>query len=162
MKKSFKLIALSLFGIILFGACGNKEEKSINQVATNYLNAMFKDLDPVKAKTFATPESASFLDMIQQIQEMGGNMEDARKKSKDVTIKIGKAEIKDDMAMLPYTLTSPESEEPTEEVLQLKKIDGKWLVHQTKETSAPEGDVLEVPEEDIVAIEEEIIVEETK
>ncbi|MDL2315354.1 DUF4878 domain-containing protein [Bacteroidales bacterium OttesenSCG-928-C19] len=160
MKKSLKVIALSLFGIILFGACGNNDKKNITQTATNYLNELHKNLDPAKAKAYATPESASFLDMIEQLQGMGGNIEEARKESQNIVIELGEVSIEGETAKVPFTIT--ENGESKEDVLQLKKIDGKWLVHQAKESPMPTDENAEEVLEEATEVVEEVVVEETK
>lgn len=162
MKKSLKVIALSLFGIILFGACGNNDKKNITQTATNYLNELHKNLDPAKAKAYATPESASFLDMIEQLQGMGGNIEEARKESQNIVIELGEVSIEGETAKVPFKMTDNEGEEPKEDVLQLKKIDGKWFVHQAKESPMPTDENAEEVLEEVTEVVEEVVVEETK
>ena len=163
MKKSLKVIMLSLFGVILLGACGNNDKKSITQTATNYLNELHKNLNPAKAKAYATAESASFLDMIEQIQGMSGNIEDARKEAQDAVIELGEIVIDGETAKVPFTMMTKDGGEPNEDTLELKKVDGKWLVHQAKESMMPSGEDMEMMEDgDEVLQEEELVVEETK
>ena len=156
MKKSLKVIALSLFGIILLGACGNNDQKSIAKTANSYLTVLYKNLEPSKAKEFATPESASFLEMIEQIQGMSGDIENARKESQGISFQLGEITIDGETAKVPFTM-SKEGEESQEDVLQLRKVDGKWLVHQAKESPMPSGDDMDILEENI---DEEIITDE--
>ena len=151
MKKSLKVIALSLLGVILLGACGNSDEKKISQTANSYLKVFYLDLEPSKAKEFATTESASFLDMIEQIQGMSGNIEEARKEIQGNTIQLGEISIDGETARVAFTITQ-NGEESQEDALNMRKVDGKWLVHQAKESPMPtdEEPVLEEEVDEVI------------
>lgn len=158
MKISLKIITLSLVCIFFLSASGNKEKKKITQVANKYLKALYKDLDPLKAKEFATQESIPFLDLISQVHMMSGDIEIARKESKNAVIELGEITIKNETAKVCFSVIL--NDEKTEEVLQLKKVDEKWLVHQTKESPASEEEDLEMLEGFDETIFDEIIIEE--
>lgn len=117
MKKLFFSIIL----VVFLTACGggNAAEKT----ATEYLNAL-KNKDFKKAKTLATEETATNLDML---ESMGAD--------------LGLSEVKDVKCIVKEyeaTCTFCCSKDTSFKELKLKKEAGKWLAHQPKEVPPTE------------------------
>lgn len=119
-----------LFGVLsvaFLAACGgsNPAEKA----ATDYLNAL-KSKDYDKAKSFATKETATYLDMM---KSMGTDMSITEVKDVKCTIKENEA-----------TCTFCCTKDTSFKELKLKKEGEKWLAHQPKDATLPGNDTTNV------------------
>jgi PDZ domain-containing secreted protein len=145
-----KKLLLSIIALVMISmtivSCGSKNDPKA--VALNYLNAL-KSLDYEGAKKFSTPETGKMLDMLSSFSSM---MPDSMKEqTKKIKIEIKEAKEEGDKCTVKFVSSDkPESEE----VLNMVKKDGKWLVNMGKddmngggapmEETAPTNDSLSV------------------
>lgn len=163
MKKVFKILSLAVVSFVMMTAC-NSDEKEIKTVATNYLRAINFDCDFEKAKEYATPETHDLLDLLNQFWSMSMDSIDSdfRDMYANSTVDITSVEIFDDStANVQYLLTVIDKEgnvdneafgeEGGKGELMVKKLNGQWLAHQSKEESQDdeilEDEILEETEE---------------
>lgn len=163
MKKTFKILSLAVVSFVMMTAC-NSDEKEIKTVATNYLRAINFDCDFEKAKEYATPETHDLLDLLNQFWSMSMDSIDSdfRDMYANSTVDITSVEIFDDStANVQYLLTVIDKEgnvdneafgeEGGKGELMVKKLNGQWLAHQSKEESQDdeilEDEILEETEE---------------
>lgn len=164
MKKVFKILSLAVVSFVMMTAC-NSDEKEIKAVATNYLRAINFDCDFEKAKEYATPETYDLLDLLNQFWSMSMDSIDSdfRDMYANSTVDITSVEIFDDStANVQYLLTVIDKEgnvdneafgeEGGKGELMVKKLNGQWLAHQSKEESQDD----EILEDEILEESEEI------
>lgn len=164
MKKTFKILSLAVVSFVMITAC-NSDEKEIKTVATNYLRAINFDCDFEKAKEYATPETYDLLDLLNQFWSMSMDSIDSdfRDMYANSTVDITSVEIFDDStANVQYLLTVIDKEgnvdneafgeEGGKGELMVKKLNGQWLAHQSKEESQDD----EILEDEILEESEEI------
>ena len=164
MKKTFKILSLAVVSFVMMTAC-NSDEKEIKTVATNYLRAINFDCDFEKAKEYATPETYDLLDLLNQFWSMSMDSIDSdfRDMYANSTVDITSVEIFDDStANVQYLLTVIDKEgnvdneafgeEGGKGELMVKKLNGQWLAHQSKEESQDD----EILEDEILEESEEI------
>lgn len=164
MKKVFKILSLAVVSFVMMTAC-NSDEKEIKTVATNYLRAINFDCDFEKAKEYATPETHDLLDLLNQFWSMSMDSIDSdfRDMYANSTVDITSVEIFDDStANVQYLLTVIDKEgnvdneafgeEGGKGELMVKKLNGQWLAHQSKEESQDD----EILEDEILEESEEI------
>ncbi len=164
MKKVFKILSLAVVSFVMMTAC-NSDEKEIKTVATNYLRAINFDCDFEKAKEYATPETYDLLDLLNQFWSMSMDSIDSdfRDMYANSTVDITSVEIFDDStANVQYLLTVIDKEgnvdneafgeEGGKGELMVKKLNGQWLAHQSKEESQDD----EILEDEILEESEEI------
>ncbi|MBR3939366.1 MAG: DUF4878 domain-containing protein [Bacteroidales bacterium] len=164
MKKVFKILSLAVVSFVMITAC-NSDEKEIKTVATNYLRAINFDCDFEKAKEYATPETYDLLDLLNQFWSMSMDSIDSdfRDMYANSTVDITSVEIFDDStANVQYLLTVIDKEgnvdneafgeEGGKGELMVKKLNGQWLAHQSKEESQDD----EILEDEILEESEEI------
>ncbi|MCB0820676.1 MAG: DUF4878 domain-containing protein [Bacteroidetes bacterium] len=126
MKNTLKLVAIALVAVFVVACAGSEGPEP---TAKAYLDAISaKDFD--KAKEYSTEESKAMLDMLKQFASMGGEQEKSEAESySDLKCTVSG----DTTAVCTYKAADKE------ESLNLKKADGKWLVHQPKENPMGEG-----------------------
>lgn len=164
MKKVFKILSLAVVSFVMMTAC-NSDEKEIKTVATNYLRAINFDCDFEKAKEYATPETYDLLDLLNQFWSMSMDSIDSdfRDMYANSTVDITSVEIFDDStANVQYLLTVIDKEgnvdneafgeEGGKGELMVKKLNGQWLAHQSKEESQDD----EILDDEILEESEEI------
>ena len=164
MKKVFKILSLAVVSFVMMTAC-NSDEKEIKTVATNYLRAINFDCDFEKAKEYATPETHDLLDLLNQFWSMSMDSIDSdfRDMYANSTVDITSVEIFDDStANVQYLLTVIDKEgnvdneafgeEGGKGELMVKKLNGQWLAHQSKEESQDD----EILDDEILEESEEI------
>lgn len=124
-----KKLLLSIIALVMISmtivSCGSKNDPK--EVALNYLNAL-KSLDYEGAKKFSTPETGKMLDMLSSFSSM---MPDSMKEqAKKIKIEIKEAKEEGDKCTVKFVSSDkPEAEE----VLNMVKKDGKWLVNMGKD-----------------------------
>ncbi len=135
MKKI--ILSITAFILIAFtiASCGSKNDPK--EVALNYLNAL-KSLDYEGAKKFSTPETGKMLDMLSSFSSM---MPDSMKEqAKKIKIEIKEAKEDGDKCVVKFVSSDkPEAEE----VLNMVKKDGKWLVNMGKDDMQGAGGGME-------------------
>lgn len=128
MKKLFKVLAVSAMGLLLATSCSKSDEEQIKSVSMDFLTALDQqNFD--KAKKCATPESAEAIDAVQSLAAMFGaenneNVGKAKYAIQEVVINGEEAEA---------TYIDENDAEANPSKLELKKVDGKWLVQFKKE-----------------------------
>lgn len=118
IRLGFVLMALTLFAV----ACGGGKA-SPSDVAEKFLNAL-NDLNFEEAKKYATDESASMLDMMAGLMNMGG---EDMEKPEPKAINITGEEVDGDNATVTYTTKDDEGND-VEESIDLTKVEGEWKV----------------------------------
>lgn len=129
---------LPLAAVLLFGQCksgggggGNKPEA----VAMAFLKS-FATFDFDKTKKYCTPETQQIIDIMSSMMGMVGDAEREEFKKKTETemknLKKTICRIEGENAFCKVCCNEDGSESKDEPV-RLKKIDGKWLVHLSKE-----------------------------
>lgn len=125
MKKLFSLVMAAIV-VIAFASCGDKGNTP-EAVATKYLNHLNKkEFD--EAKKIATEETGQMLDMMKSFSGVGGATEEV----KEIKIENLKCETTEEASVCKYTADGKE------DVLNLVKKEGKWLVDQKKEGTGEE------------------------
>lgn len=106
-------------------ACGmgNSPKKS----ADKFLNS-FNERNFAEARKYATPETIKLVDLMENLTKMAESTDSTEKKS--VTV------IDEKIDGETAVVTFKESGDEEVQEVRLKKIDGKWLVHVTKEDIA--------------------------
>ncbi len=124
MKKTLSSF-LFLLTVLLLHACSMRD--SPGDAAGKFLNA-FNERDFEKARKYATPETIKLVDLMENLTKLSQGTDSLPKAS----ININGERIEGDIAYVTFTESG--SDQPQE--IQLKKIDGQWLVHITKEDIA--------------------------
>ena len=143
MKKVLSLVVV-FATLVAFTSC--KKANGPEVVAENYLKAI-ASMDYTKAKTMVTEESVATIEMMESLAGMSGEAAGV-----DITVKDMKCDVKENDAVCTCTVVKGEEEES--ETINLKNVDGKWLVHQPKE--APDDDLFDFDEEEEEIVEAEI------
>ncbi len=157
MKNIKFLSFLTLAGILVFTSC-NKEEKEIKKTAEGFLNAI-NMLNISEARKYATEETGKTLDIMEQGLALQSPeiLAESRKEAANKSYEVTKVEIKNDEAIASCKMTdktNPDTKSPMES-LRLKKVDGKWLVNQPKESDIDNSsDDETLPTEENVEVEE--------
>ncbi len=126
--------------LITLTACnsGNSPKKA----ASKFLNA-FNEKNYEEARKYATPETIKLVDLMENLSKMSSSI-DSVPHSKIV---VTDEKIDGDNATVVF---NEEGSNDSEEV-NLKKVDGKWLVHITKaDISAKENSVFDTGEEGLM------------
>jgi hypothetical protein len=124
MKKV--LLSLSVLVALVIVGCGGSAGDP-KAIAKDYLTAVAK-MDFEKAKKFGTDDTKKFIDMMSTFSAMVPDS--VKKKQADAKIDItGEPSISGDDATVSYST----SEKAGSQTLKLKKVNGKWLVQQSKE-----------------------------
>jgi len=126
MGKGIKLLFFIVSLVLV--ACGVSNEPK--KVAEHFLKASVA-MDFKEAKRYATPETARMLDLIQNIT---AKTKVNRDKLTDVKIEMGEEIINGDHATVKYKKAGS----PEEFSLDLKLIDGRWLVSATGDLKGEE------------------------
>ena len=132
MKKNCFLIAFTVLLFILNGCTSNNPESA----ARSFLEA-FNENDFEEARKYATPETGKLIDLMENLAKLSDE------KMESGEFEIVDSRIDGDKAYVTYRET--DSDGTTE--LMLKKVDGDWLVHITKEDIATKG-LLGSPDEE--------------
>lgn len=119
-----KAILLFLFGLSLV-TVSCKQESSPEETAQKFLNA-FNERKYDEARKYATPETGKLIDVMEKLTE---NLESQEEPTSPPAIEVLSHTLDGDKA----TVTFRESETGEEQELAMKMVDGKWLVHLTKE-----------------------------
>jgi hypothetical protein len=116
---------LIAFGTLSLASCGLGS--SPKKAANNFLTA-FNDRDFDQARKYATPETNKLVDLMENLTNMAQSTD---------TIKPGKITVLEERieGEVAYVTFKEGDSDETQE-LKLKKIDGNWLVHITKEDIA--------------------------
>lgn len=131
MKFSVKLPLLALVAIAVLSITGCKKDNP-KAVAEKYLNALYH-MDYDGAKTVATDETKSMLEMLSQFSSM--MPDSSREAAKKVVITITKEEmLSDTTARITYTTSEVKQEQTIKLVKRSEKENGekKWLVLHDK------------------------------
>lgn len=142
MKKVLSLVVV-FATLVAFTSC--KKANGPEAVAESYLKAIAK-MDYTAAKKMVTEESVATIEMLESLAGMSGEA------GVDVTVKDMKCEVKENDAVCTCVVVKGDEEES--ETVELKNIDGNWLVHQPKET--PDDDLFDFDEEEEEIVEAEI------
>jgi hypothetical protein len=142
MKKS-SLIFNSILLLLVISSCSN--DNGPKQTAFKFLTA-FNERNFTEARTYSTPETGKLVDLMENISKMAQDKDSATAKK----VEILDEKINGETALVTFR---EEGSEATQEV-KLKKINGKWLVHVTKEDIAAK-DVPQGGEEEEAIIEED-------
>jgi Domain of unknown function (DUF4878) len=119
------LFSMAALVTLVLASCGGGSNPKT--IATDYLSAVNK-MEFEKAKKMGTEDTKKFIDMMNTFSSM--IPDSVKKKQGAATIKVeGEPAISGDDATVTYS----SSDKPGSQTLKLKKVDGKWLVQQTKE-----------------------------
>jgi hypothetical protein len=130
MKKSLlSIVAFALISLSVV-SCGSKSDPK--SVAQNFLNALTK-MDYEGAKKYGTPETGSMLDMLASFSSM--TTDSMKNTAKNVKVEILSVKENGDKCDVTYK----NSEKTEEQVLNLVKKDGKWLVNMSKDENMGAG-----------------------
>ncbi len=134
---TIKTIIALLLVVILFAQCKGKNAqvnmKKPEDVTLAFLRS-FSNLEFEKAKLYSTTETQQLIVMMEGM--MGAIGEDEKKKMKAESqqlikaMKTAKCKVEGETAACTVCCGPDGSENP--ETTQLKKVDGKWLVHIDK------------------------------
>lgn len=122
MKKNALLFAAMI--TLLFSACSSDSPK---KSADKFLNA-FNERNFAEARKHATPETIKLVDLMENLTKMAESTDSTAKKK----VTVIDEKIDGETAVVTF---SEEGDDTVQEV-KLKKVDGKWLVHVTKEDVA--------------------------
>lgn len=129
-----------MFAIITIGACniGNTPSKS----ASVFLNA-FNEKNYEEARNYATPETIKLIDLMENLSKMSTSID---------SVKHSKIEVVDEKIDGETAVVTFREEGSSEsETVNLKKLDGKWLVHITKtDMSAKDNSIFDTEEEGLM------------
>ena len=122
MKKS--IITLFCLAVLaFFTACGGSDSPKV--VTQKFLSAISeKKFD--EAKKYATAETGAFLDKISDMMAKDPEMADSKKKPE---FEANEEKIEGDAA----TVTFKQKGKTKDQIMKLKKVDGKWLVAISKD-----------------------------
>ncbi|HMT28225.1 MAG TPA: DUF4878 domain-containing protein [Bacteroidia bacterium] len=124
MKNTFNKISLFLVSILIISCgMGNSPKKTADKFLTSFNNRDFEE-----ARKYATPETNKLVDLMENLTKMAQPVDSALGKK----IELLDEKVEGDVAYV--TFQEEGADQP--ETLKLKKIDGKWLVHVTKEDIA--------------------------
>lgn len=124
MKRVLSSITLILALAITLVSCDSNSPKS---VADKFLVAYYH-LDFEGAKKVSTEETKKMLDMMQQFSTM--IPDSSKKQAKNITVKLNDVKQKGaDTAVVTYVTSNI----PTEQTLNMVKVNGKWLVQWSKQ-----------------------------
>ena len=145
------LLTFSLLLGLFFVSCSGDNKPKV--VAEKFLKAINK-LDFAEAKKYCDKDSQELLSIMESFSK-GEDAEKAKEKASDDDFTITKVEEDGDKAKVYYKAKDSDKEI----ALDLKKVDGKWLVSINKEQGAKEqgghdhgdseGDDMNMPEEDM-------------
>jgi len=143
--KKLKLIAIVMIAAFAFVACSKETPEAI---ATKFLNHLEKKQYD-EAKKIGTEATGKFLDMLKSIEQMSGGQAETEEAP---AIENMSCTIDGDVAKCTYTQGGENGN------IELRKENGKWLVHMSKEDSMGGGDFsLDMDEEE--EIEDSVVVE---
>lgn len=130
MKKLFlSIVAIALISLTIVSCSKKSDPKDVSE---KFLTALTK-MDYEGAKKYGTPETGKMLDMLSSFSSM---MPDSVKnKAKDVKVEV--KNVKEDGDKCEVTYKSSDKEE--DQMLNLVKKEGKWLVNMTKDESMGAG-----------------------
>jgi hypothetical protein len=125
MKLSTIMYRISLGVVLIFASCtGGNTPKN---VAEKFLTA-FNERKFDEARKYSTPETGKLVDLMENLTKMAPASD---------SIKPGKIVILDERREGEEAwVTFKEAESDQVEEIKLKKVDGEWLVHVTKEDLA--------------------------
>ncbi len=136
MKKISTLLLIS-FAITLIASCGMGG--SPKKTAKKFLTA-FNERKFDEARKYATPETNKLVDLMENLTKMAQSPDSTIGKKIDITGE----KIEGDVAYVTFR----EEGATQDETVKLMKIDGKWLVHVTKEDIASKDMNMASDEED--------------
>lgn len=122
------LIVLGLCSLILV-SCNSNTPKG---VADRWLNS-FYHMDYKEAKKYSTQETQDNLSMLENFATMVADSQ--KQNAQKIKIDIKDVKEEGDNATVNYTI----SEDKATKSISLKKIDGKWLVHYSKQDKDDES-----------------------
>ncbi len=133
-------------GFLLLMACSSSKNKvnfkKPNTVALAFIKS-FTVLDFEAAKAYGTEDTEKFLQFLAQALEMADeqSIEEMKAETAENTQNIKKADctVEGDKATCTFCCDAEGNPLPDEEV-HLKRVDGKWLVHMSKEDLMEPGD----------------------
>ena len=124
MKKTiWSLVLITFTGLLISCGFGNSPKKS----AEKFLNA-FNRHDFTEARKYATPETNKLIDLMENLTKMSQTKDSTVGKKIDILEQRTEGDV-------AYVTFKEEGADNSEE-LKLKKVDGKWLAHVTKEDIA--------------------------
>lgn len=113
----FAILAISGFGCTNLGDLFSNESEAV-EVAESYLKAL-QAKDWAKAKTMATEESATYIDMLESIKEEIPGFDSVSAITKKGSYKV---------VLVEYCC----NQKGQPETLEISNKSGEWKVHQTK------------------------------
>ena len=130
MKTKLQSSLFLLSALFLFGCAADESpEKAADKFLTAFNERQFDE-----ARKYSTPETGKLIDLMENLTKMAQTEE----KPDGGKIVIVDHSINGDQATVSFT--EGDSEEVQE--LNMKKVDGTWLVHVTKEDIAAKDDGL--------------------
>lgn len=123
MKKLLLSIAAFALTAVIMVSCATKSDPKA--VAENFTKAL-NNLDYETAKKYGTPETGKMLDMLASFSGMMPDSVKEQAKKNKVEVK----DVKEDGDKAKVTVANGDK---GEEVLDLVKKDGKWLVNMSKD-----------------------------
>ena len=158
MKKISILILSTITLSFAIFSCGSKSDPK--DVSQNFLNALTK-MDYEGAKKYGTAETGKMLDMLSSFSSM--LPDSVKNKAKDIKIEI--KDVKQDASGEKCEVTYKNSDKENDQVLNLVKQEGKWLVNMNKDESmgAEDGFIpSDMPEEDSTSVADSVNIAEPK
>jgi hypothetical protein len=158
MKKIILITSAVILIVVFFACTQNRPEPVVEKYYTHYYRNEFKEI-----QEYVMPEHCSYFKLLDQFYE--GN--DTLKKTK-VKITDVKCDITGDSVAICTCLVQEEDKEPQKQIVQLKKLDKKWLINQGKEGVDPMNNNIKnedplsepVSSTETVSSNEEIVVKE--
>lgn len=131
MKKHLGLyLALCLIASIT--SCSIIEKKKIEKVAHGYLYAINKD-DFAEAYKYSDDETKKLIDILEEVYK-SSNPDSIAPTISNVNVSILHVEITSDSTADVEYQTRQDNVLIDDNVLNMKKVNNQWLVHQTKES----------------------------
>lgn len=143
--KNLKLIAIVMIAALAFVAC---QKETPEAIATKFLNHLEKKQYD-EAKKLGTEATGKFLDMMKSIEQMSGGQAETEAAP---AIENMSCTIDGDVAKCTYTQGGETGN------IELRKENGKWLVHMSKEDSMG-GNDFSFDMEDEEGVEDSVVVE---
>jgi hypothetical protein len=146
MKNLFNLMLILFIGAFSVTTASAQKAKKVNmkkpdKVALAFMQR-FTELDFKSSRELMTKESHSLLDLMEMAMSMSSeeDMAKAKTEAKEGAKNLKKATCKVDKNDATCTFCCDQNNQPMEgEGIKLKKVDGKWYVHMSKEDMMDES-----------------------
>lgn len=121
-----------LYLLALATSCSIMEKKEIETSALGYLEAVNKD-DFAEAYKYSDDDTKELIDFLEEVYK-SSNSDTSARTIDDINVSILHINITSDSTAEVSYQTHQNNVLIDDNVLQMKKVDDKWLVHQSKES----------------------------